>query len=439
MASATDEQTYPSPVAAWSAVAILFTLSIVSMLDRNLLSLLVPEIKADLGISEVEAGTLMGMAYALFYALGALPLGWAMDRYSRPKVIWFGVTLWSIGTVACGFARSFWTFFAARATVGGGEATIVPGTYSLLPDMFPRHKLGFAMSIFAMSSKVGAGASLALGGLLTALIVPAAAFGVPLLGEMKGWQLIFIVAGVPGLLLALMVFLVKDPRRGRAATGQPAANFADYGRFVWANRRFILSHHIAIMPLVALIFGFYAWLPSFYQRVHGLTPAELGGWLGLAISTGPVLALPIHGLVTDRWFRSGRSDAHLRYLIGSLLLSLPFAIGAFVVASPYVSFVMIGIFFFAASGYLSLPTVTLQLVLPHDLRGKSAAVVLMMNGIVGAGGGPMVVAALSEKLGGPDQVGLSLMICAVVALSLTAFLYLFALKPLRAMLAPRAA
>jgi MFS family permease len=426
---------FPSTPAAWGAVAILFMLSILSMLDRNLVSLLVVDIKRDLAIGEVEAGTLLGVAFALFYAIGALPLGWALDRYSRPKVIWFGVTLWSLGTIACGLARNFTGFFAARAVVGGGEAALIPGTYSLLPDLFPRHRLALPMSVYSMSSKIGAGASLAIGGLLTTLIAPASLHSLPVLGTLRGWQLVFILAGVPGLLLALVIFLVRDPRRARGAPRPVATSFADYGRYAWRNRRFLGFHHGAILPLTMLIFGIYAWLPAFYMRVHHLSAGEVGARLGLAISVGPVLALPFHGWAADRWFRSGRADAHLRYLIAALALATPLIVASFLVTSATASFVLVGLFFMVVSAYLSLPTVALQLVLPAELRGKSASVILMINGIVAAGGGPVLVAALSQWLGGPEQVGKSLMLLASLAVPLTAFLYLFALTPLRRLLA----
>ena len=170
----TNQPSYPPERQGWFTVGILTVLTTLSVLDRNLLSLLVIPIQADLSLSEIQMGALMGIAFGLFFCLGALPIGWALDRYSRSLVIWAGVTVWSIGTMACGMAQNFWSFFAARATIGAGDAVMGPGSQSLLPEFFPPERLGFPMSIFSTSIKVGAGISFAIGGALTLVISPSA-------------------------------------------------------------------------------------------------------------------------------------------------------------------------------------------------------------------------------------------------------------------------
>lgn len=428
---------YPSPALGWSTVVILTILTTLSVLDRNLLSLLVIPIQADLRLSEIEMGALMGVAFGLFFCFGALPIGWAMDRYNRPLVIWAGVTVWSIGTMACGLAQSFWSFFAARATIGAGEAVMGPASQSLLPEFFPPHRLSFPMSIFSTSIKVGAGLSFAIGGTLTFFISPSASYDLFGLTTLHGWQAIFLIVGAPGLLMALLAFAIRDPRNGGRIT--PRAGFGDYARIVKANWRFVAPHHLGLLLVTTVAVGFQAWMPAFYERVHGLSTAQIGPALGLAISAGTIVGLPFHGQIADRWFAKGTADAHLRYIAATALAATPVAIGIFLVQDPSLSLALTGLYFLIVSGYLSLPVTILQIVMPAEMRGKAASVVIAINGAVSLGGAPLLVATVTEMLGGAQAVGQSLMMCALFILPMSALAFWLALRPVRAILASRGA
>lgn len=417
---------------------ILTVLTTLSVLDRNLLSLLVIPIQADLGLSEIQMGALMGIAFGLFFCLGALPIGWALDRYNRPLVIWAGVTVWSIGTMACGMAQSFWSFFAARASIGAGEAVMGPGSQSLLPEFFPPERLGFPMSIFSTSIKVGAGISFAIGGALTLLISPGATYDVLGMTSLRGWQAIFLIVGTPGLLLALLAFTIRDPRINRRQAVRKAG-YGDYLQMVKANWRFVLPHHLGLLLVTTVAVGLQAWMPAFYERVHGLTTAQIGPSLGLAISVGTVLGLPLHGKLADRWFAKGTSDAHLRYIAATTLVAAPVALGIFLVSSPTVSLALTGLYFLIVSGYLSLPVTILQIVMPAEMRGKAASIVIAINGVLSLGGAPLLVASVTEALGGGQEVGQSLMLCSLVILPLSALAFCLALPSLRLIMASRAA
>lgn len=429
-----DPESCPSAAIGWLSVFIMLFLYIVSLLDRNLLSLLMPDIQRDLGLSDVDSGILYGTAFALFYAIGALPLGTAVDRYDRRVVIWFGVSVWSIGTALCGFARSFGGLFAARAIVGAGEAVLAPGSHSMLADLFPRHKLTFPMSVYASGAKVGAGASLVLGGLLISIVAPSQSYQVPLLGQMMGWHLIFVVTGLPGLLLGLIIFVVPE-KRHRKVNPDAATTYRDYWRFVRNHWRFIVPHHLAFLPLAIISIGIQAWTPTFLARVHEWPMQQAGLWLGIAIAAGPALTLPIHGMIADRLFKRGVADIHLRYMVIALLIALPFGVAAFLVDSATLSVVLVGLFLGVMSGFVSLPATLLQFVVPATMRGKATSVQLTLTSLVSIGVGPVVVALLTEKLfGDPMKVGLSLALCAAIGAPLSALLYSLAMQPARRML-----
>lgn len=430
--------TYPPERQGWFTVVILTVLTTLSVLDRNLLSLLVIPIQADLGLSEIQMGALMGIAFGLFFCLGALPIGWALDRYNRPLVIWAGVTVWSIGTMACGMAQNFWSFFAARASIGAGEAVMGPGSQSLLPEFFPPERLGFPMSIFSTSIKVGAGISFAIGGALTLIITPGATYDVFGLMSLRGWQAIFLIVGTPGLLLAFLAFTIRDPRINQRQAVRKAG-YRDYMQMVKANWRFVLPHHLGLLLVTTVAVGLQAWMPAFYERVHGLTTAQIGPSLGLAISVGTVLGLPLHGKLADCWFARGTGDAHLRYIAATTLVAAPVALGIFLVPNPTVSLALTGLYFLIVSGYLSLPVTILQIVMPAEMRGKAASVVIAINGVLSLGGAPLLVASVTEALGGGQAVGQSLMLCSLVILPLSALAFWLALPSLRLIMASRAA
>ncbi|RYD82532.1 MAG: MFS transporter, partial [Sphingomonadales bacterium] len=314
---------YPPARQGWAMVAILLLIYIVSQLDRMTFSLLGEHIRRDLGLSDLQLSYLLGSAFALAYALGGIPFGWAIDRYSRRKVIWAAVSLWSIGTVACGLARGFGQMFGARAVIGAGESVMVPANQSVLSDMFPPEKLPFALSIYSIGFAVGMGISLAIGGLLTQIIPPDSLHALPFVGQLKGWQLIFLLIGFPGLLVALLIFVLREPPRHRSADAAPIPGFGDYGRHVRRNMRFFVPLHLAGIMATLVIQSLFAWTSIFYQRIHGWPIEQVGYWQGIMMVVGPAIGLPLHGLVAGRLLRSGRRDGQLRYVAWTFAVALP--------------------------------------------------------------------------------------------------------------------
>ena len=421
----------------WKWVTLLSGLYILSMVDRNLLSLLAVDIQADLDIDDLQLGMLYGAAFAVFYALGGLPFGWAIDNFSRRFVLWSGVTLWSFGATGCGLAWSFNSLFMARAVVGSGEAVLIPTSQSILPDFFPSHKLAFPLSIYALAGKIGSGASLLIGGLLTAIIAPSAVYNLILL-DLKGWQLIFVAVGIPGFLFASLAYLLQEPqRRDGECDNRANSSYGDYFRFVRSRLKFFLPHHLAVMLVGSVTTGIYSWAPTVFARVHHWTPSKTGIWLGLALALGPVLALPIHGLVCDYVFARGQRRIHLLYLALSLLASMPIGLAAFIVPSPELAIVLIAIFFAIACGYVSLPIVAMQLTAPSNLRGKVASIHLLISGITSMSIGPILVASLTEFVFvDPAKINLSIAVSIAVLFPLSAILFAIASNTIVPLLPP---
>ena len=158
-----EDNEYPRPIVAWSTLFILFLAYMSSFVDRMIIGLLVEPIKADFQISDTQVSLLLGLSFAIFYCLVALPIGRLVDIWSRKKIITTGITLWSLMTALCGLAQNYTHLFLARVGVGVGEACLTPAAYSILADSFPPKKLGLAMGIYNMGTAVGAGLALIIG------------------------------------------------------------------------------------------------------------------------------------------------------------------------------------------------------------------------------------------------------------------------------------
>lgn len=201
-----------APLYSWYALGVLFVVYLVNFVDRQILSILANDIKADLALTDAELGFLYGTAFAIFYALFGIPLGRLADGWSRTRLLALGLTLWSVMTALSGFARNGAMLAAARVGVGVGEATANPCAYSLIADWFPQRVRATALAIYSSGLFVGSGLSLLVGGLVVRSWNDAWPGAGPL--GLVGWQAAFLAVGVPGLVLALWVLSLREPVRG---------------------------------------------------------------------------------------------------------------------------------------------------------------------------------------------------------------------------------
>lgn len=209
---AEPEAEKPVPAYSWYALSVLVIVYVLNFIDRQILSILANDIKADLGVDDSYLGFLYGTAFAIFYALFGIPLGKLADSWKRVRLMTLGLTLWSAMTAVSGFARDTATLTVARIGVGVGEATASPSAYSLISDWFPARLRATALAIYSSGLYIGGGVSLAIGGLVVDNWNSAFPDGGPL--GLAGWQAAFVAVGLPGLLLAIWVFSLKEPLRG---------------------------------------------------------------------------------------------------------------------------------------------------------------------------------------------------------------------------------
>ncbi|MBV7258402.1 MFS transporter [Erythrobacter crassostreae] len=214
-----EQAEQPVPAYSWYALSVLVLIYVLNFIDRQILSILANDIKADLGVDDAYLGFLYGTAFAIFYALFGIPLGKLADSWKRVRLMTLGLTLWSAMTAVSGFARDAATLTVARIGVGVGEATASPSAYSLISDWFPARLRATALAIYSSGLYIGGGVSLAIGGLIVDNWNKNFPDGDPWFG-LAGWQAAFIAVGLPGLLLAIWVVTLREPVRG-AIDGLP--------------------------------------------------------------------------------------------------------------------------------------------------------------------------------------------------------------------------
>ncbi|MEL7030028.1 MAG: MFS transporter, partial [Pseudomonadota bacterium] len=261
---------------AWYVVFVCMVAYVFSFIDRQILALLIGPIRADLNITDTQFSLLQGFAFSLFYAIMGVPIARMSDRHSRPLIIAVGIALWSAATAASGLAKSFMQLFIARMTVGFGEAALSPATYSMIRDLFPQAQLGRALGVYSVGSFIGAGLAFLIGGQVIALVSQMDVVSLPMLGEIRPWQLVFFVVGLPGLAVALLVYLtIEDPpRKGlrRAADGSvEEVKFTAVLAFIREHWRTFFFHFAGFSFSATIFFALLSWAPAYYMRVHELT------------------------------------------------------------------------------------------------------------------------------------------------------------------------
>jgi MFS family permease len=414
----------------WYVVLVLCICSMVAFIDRQIINLLVEDIKADLQISDTEVSLLQGFAFAVFYALAAVPLGRLADTSSRRRLITAGIVVWTVAAAACGLAKNFWQLFIARVFVGVGEATLTPSAFSMIADLFRPGRVSLPVAVFTASSFVGSGLALLIGGYVIAMLSRTEAIHLPLVGALNTWEAAFIICALPGFLVALWFFLtVREPVRRSAlvegATPDESVkpSLTEVWAFVRTNSRVFTAVFAGISVLAAVQFCLGAWVPAHFIRNHGWTPSEVGyayGLIFLFCGTGGAIS---GGWIADRLQRQGIQDGHLRTAMWAALLAAPFVIAFPAVDDPRLAISLLApVVFFGTMPFGAGPAL-IPVICPPRMRGLLVAIYLLIANVIGQAGGPLVVALFTDWVfGSPELVSRSLMIAPVGLLLVGAFL-----------------
>jgi MFS family permease len=433
-----DSEPWPSPFVAWYAIFVFALALGMNFLDRGIVGLLVQPLKQDLNLTDTEVGLIAGFGYIVLYALIALPIARFADRGTRRTIVGVGIAVWSLATAACGLALNFWQLFLARMGVGAGEAANGPPVFSMISDLFPRDKLPLAIAVLNFGFIFGTGFAGIFGGTVIHLL-EGVTVTAPVVGTLKTWQLVFIAVGLPGLLVAALMFTVKEPkRRGRIASAGGHQNIPvrEVVRFFARNARTYLPMFLGlafnIIPAVGLLF----WGAEYFRRSFGWAPADFAITSGIIIMVVGPFGLIFGGWLAGWLQRKGRDDANLRVVVYSFSLNL-IALLAFTLApNAWFALGAFAVVQFVAMWVPGPFNAALQVVTPNEMRGQITALFLFVFNVVGFFFGPYVVPWVAETLlQDPMQIGNALALTIGVLMPLSILSIWLGMKPYAAALA----
>lgn len=382
---------------------------IVNVMDRSVLSVLLQSIKLEFGASDAQLGLLGGIAFALFYATMGIPIAAWADRSSRRNVLALAVAMWSVMTALCGMAVNFSTLLLARVGTAVGEAGGSPPSHSLISDYFPLGKRATALSIYALGVPIGGMMGSFFGG-----------WG----NELYGWRDTFILVGLPGILVALLVrFTLAEPPRGlsdnvsRSAAASSAPPISEVLRFLWSRTSFRhLSFAAALHSFVW--YGGSLWNATFFVRSHEMTTGQAGSWLAGLMAIGAVGTL-LGGYLADRL--SARTNDRRWYLWVpgcATLIMVPFQFVSYLAPGLSLAIPSFCVMYVLAAMFFGPSFAMTQALVTVRMRAIAASILLFVQTLIGLGLGPWFVGLISDYLtpvhGEADSLAYGLVIVGLV-------------------------
>ena len=377
-----------SPLYRAYVLALLVSVGIAGWVDRNVLATLLQSIKLELAFSDTELGLLGGVAFGLFYATVGLPIAWLADRSERRSLIAAAIGLWSVMTAACGLAGGFAGLFLARVGVGIGEAGGSPPSQSIVSDYFGPERRARAFGALYLQIPLGFVVGYWLGGWLDGLV---------------GWRLTFVLVGLPGVALALLVRLtLREPPRGHA---DPEAESGSASTSLAAALRFFVSQRpLRYVCLAGAAHGTGAfaaalWLPAYFMRTFAATGATAGAWLAIAYGCGGTAGVLCGGQIVDAFVRNTRNARWYAWSCSAVIAAtVPCAALTYLASTPAIAVAGLVVATFLGHMFLGPVAALLQSLAGVRRRSMVAAFYLFLVNLVSMGVGPTVVGLASDGL-----------------------------------------
>ncbi len=364
----------------------LLVVYIFNFLDRQIVNILAEPIRKSLKMTDTQVGLMTGLAFALFYTFLGLPIARIADKPTtdRGKMIALALAVWSAMTALCGLAQNFWQLLLARIGVGVGEAGCTPSAHSLIADRVPPERRAGAMAFYALGIPIGSLLGMLIGGFLA---------------DTLGWRKAFMIVGLPGVALALLVvLLVRD--KDRTAHAVPAHH---EGETIFAAVRQLLRSPAYVTLLAAasassfLSYGKSTWTTIFFQRSYELTPGEVGYTFGLWGGIAGIFGTWLGGWLADRYGKHDRRHVVTAPAIG-MALAIPIAISAYFATDWRISLVLLMIPTVLNSLYYGPVYSSAQGLVPLRHRATASALLLFGQNLIGLGLGPLFFGMLSDWL-----------------------------------------
>lgn len=376
---------YAEPKAAYYALGLLTVVYSFNFIDRQLLAILQEAIKADLSLSDGQLGLLTGFAFAVFYVTAGIPIARWADHSNRRNIVALALAVWSGMTALSGLVGNYAQLLAARVGVGVGEAGGSPPSHSIISDIFPPHRRASALGFYSMGVSFGILFGFLLGGWLN---------------EFFGWRVAFMVVGIPGVFLAVLVrYTMAEPIRGLSENKQVSDEPTSFGQVLsvlWASKAF---RHIGLGAALNAFASYSTsnWTASFMIRSHDMSTGELGTWLALIMGFGGAVGVFCGGLIADRLApRDKRWYVWLPALAG--LIALPFMASVYLVEGRYAALMCMIVPAVMSNVYLGNAIATTHGLVGMRMRAMSSAILFFVLNIIGLGAGPWTVGVVSDYL-----------------------------------------
>jgi MFS family permease len=403
----------------WYVLALLFAVYLSNHIDRQILAILIEPTKREFGASDTMMGLLTGPAFAVFFALAGLPIARWADRGTRRTIIAISAALWSALTALSGLAASYAQLALLRVGVGVGEAGCSPPSHSLIADYFPAERRGRALGAYMAGGTAGSAFGLLMGGLLYSAF---------------GWRMSFVAVGLPGLLLAVLVWLtVREPERGRWDRGASAEPMPvrEALAFLWQQRSYVHAQLGGALHAIAT-YGVNVWLVAFFMRVHGMELATATTMLGIA-----TIFIGIPGMFLGGWLSDQLAPRDPRWYLWlptvAAIAAVPFSVMFLFASSPLLAVLCYLPHSVLNSTYSGPVSAMTQAVVRVRARALAVAIHLLCVNLLGLGLGPLIIGALNDSLRGTygDLAIRYTMLVAVAANALACVFYVLGARTVR--------
>lgn len=370
-------------------LGILTLIGVLNFVDRQIMSILLEDIKVDLEFTDLELGLLSGTLFAFFYSFVGIPIARLADRWNRGKIVSFALFFWSAMTVVSGWAQNFTHLALARMGVGIGEAGVAPASHSLIADRFEAKRRATALAVYSLGGTVGIFLALSVGGWIS---------------DNYGWRTAFLVAGAPGIVLGLVAFLlIRDQRTSERFSlklfkTQPGKlTLMASLKLLWHSKAWRYAAIATGLTHVATI-GVGQWLPSYLRRSYELSASEAGLVLAFAVGICGAVGSLSGGVIADK-LSASRGIQWLAWTLAVTFgLASLLAIFVFTTTSYTIFIALLAPYFVLALSSSGVQFAIAQATVTTEMRATSSALLILVINLAGLGLGPPLVGFISDQI-----------------------------------------
>jgi MFS family permease len=415
-----SEQPYPSSFRAWFLVFVLFLAYAASLMDRQIVTMLVEPMKHDLHFTDAAIGMAMGLSFSLAYIVAVGPLGYLADRLSRKRLLGWGVGIWSLLSASCGLAKTIPILFMMRAGVGGVESVMSPAALPMISDAFPRERRAIPMGLYVCGAALGASFAVFLGGFILEATSHFSPTVLPVIGMFYPWQLTYVAAGAFGLIVVALLAFAREPQRRDERAAEAGLDGA-LGYF----RKHAAAYATAfLLPgLMGMIhFGIVSWMPAFLQRIGHLGHPEISAGLFPATLASGLFGPSLGGFILHRAIKNNKPANAIDALGWLIVIEALSLLASLLTPAPY-NFILLAIGGVSSNALIGLSLIAVPTITPSQFRSRAVAILTLAYAGIGFGVGPWIIGALATDVFGERHL-LSAMAALIAAAPIAFVIFL---------------